>query len=176
MLFRSEIIANLPAEPRRVVLLSMGINDYAKSANVDNLRYAVKDADDFAKEITATLAAAASDTTFMHIDVRDRDATRERFLRTFDELARALKPADIFIWIVASHGTLDSAAQYGIIPHDWDGKPDPRSLVSASEILEALRKLPPLTQFFVFDTCHSGGLNSLARGDRKSTRLNSSHT
>ena len=159
-----EIIANLPAEPRRVALLSMGINDYAKSADVDTLRYAVKDADDFAKEITATLAAAAPDTTFMRINLRDRDATRERFLRTFDELAHTLKPTDIFLWLVASHGTLDSAAQYGIIPHDWDGKPDPRSLVSASEILEALRKLPPLTQFFVFDTCHAGGLNSLARG------------
>ena len=70
----------------------------------------MKDADDFAKKITATLVAAVPDTTFMRIHLRDRDATRERLLRAFDELARTLKPTDIFIWFVASHGTLGSAA------------------------------------------------------------------
>ena len=155
---------NLPAMPRRVVVLSMGINEYVPQSNVDALQYAVKDANDLSRQLGGALKALDADTEVVYVDLRDTAATKAGLMRAFDQLTRELRPTDMFVWIVASHGTLDATQQYGIIPHDWDGKLTANTLISAGDILDASRRLPPLTQFFIFDTCHSGGLNSLARG------------
>lgn len=155
---------NLPATPRRAVVLSMGINEYTAQSNMDALRYAVKDANDLSRQLGGALKALDADTEVLYVDLRDTAGTKTGLMRAFDRLARELRPTDMFVWIVASHGTLDANQQYGIIPHDWDGKTNANTLISASDILDASRRLPPLTQFFIFDTCHSGGLNSLARG------------
>ena len=50
------------------------------------------------------------------------------------------------------------------LTHDYNGRVDEHSMISSNEIVEASKKIKSLTQLFIFDTCHAGGVDYIVSG------------
>ena len=78
-------------------------------------------------------------------------------------LAKIIKPADSFVLFVAGHGVL-LQNQYFMLTHDFDGAISDSSMISSNEIVEASKQIKSLSQLFIFDTCHAGGVDYIVSG------------
>jgi len=139
-------------------VLAVGIDRYRERP----LSFAVKDATGFAKLLEATAGTTFSRDNIVVKLLIDEEASRSRILGELAQIAREAKPWDSFVLFVASHGVLHNGV-YSIVTHDFSGQL-PQGLLGAAELLEAGKAIPALNQLIVLDTCHAGGLNSLARG------------
>jgi uncharacterized caspase-like protein len=158
---RVEAAGTVP--PTRAFVLAVGI-DHFGLGSVTPLHYAAKDAADVARALEQALTRAYPAAPVSVTLLNDAAATRAGLDAALDRLRREARPDDLLIWFVASHGTLDEQARYGIILHDWDGRAVEASLYSTSKLLDAARTLRPFRQLIVLDTCHAGGVDSLVKG------------
>lgn len=147
-------------EPHLYVL-AMGIDRY-KDSTV-NLRYAVKDAEDLEEKIKVQSATLYKTQNIHHVLLKDAEATKAAILSKINELAKMIKPQDSFILIVAGHGVL-LQNQYYMLTHDYNGVMNNNSMLSSNEIVEASKKIKSLSQLFIFDTCHAGGVDYIVSG------------
>ena len=101
----------------------------------------------------------------IHLEtILDSLASREGILNKIDELSGKIKPGDSFILFVASHGVLVQD-QYYIVTADYDGNLyDTKKLISSNEIVDMSKKIKSLSQLFIFDTCHAGGVDNIISG------------
>jgi uncharacterized caspase-like protein len=74
-----------------------------------------------------------------------------------------IKPQVSFILFVAGHGVL-LQNQYYMLTHDFDGRVSDDSMISSNEIVEMSKKIKSLSQLFIFDTCHAGGVDTIVSG------------
>ena len=74
-----------------------------------------------------------------------------------------IRPGDNFILFVAGHGVL-LQNQYYMLTHDYTGAMDIRSMINSNEIVEISKKIKSLSQLFIFDTCHAGGVDYIVSG------------
>lgn len=157
------VMASGTPPPTRAFVLAVGI-DHFNQDSVTPLSYAAKDAAEMARALERVLAgvypAAAVSVTLLN----DAAATRAGLDAALERLRQEARPDDLLIWFVASHGSLDDQARYGIVLHDWDGRARQSSLYSASDLLDAARTLRPFRQLIILDTCHAGGVDSLVKG------------
>lgn len=51
-----------------------------------------------------------------------------------------------------------------MLTHGFDGNVRDNSLISSNEIVEFSKKIKSLTQLFIFDTCHAGGVDYIVSG------------
>jgi hypothetical protein len=151
------------APPARAFVLALGI-DHFGLGSVTPLRYAGKDAADVARAFEHALARVYPAAPVSVTLLNDTAATRAGLDAALDRLRGEARPDDLLIWFVASHGTLDDQARYGIILHDWDGRAVETSLYSTLNLLDAARALRPFRQLIVLDTCHAGAVDSLVKG------------
>ena len=79
------------------------------------------------------------------------------------KIADKIKPQDGFILFAAGHGVL-LQNQYYVLTHDFDGAVSDQSMISSNEIVEMSKKIKSLSQLFIFDTCHAGGVDSIISG------------
>lgn len=159
-----QIQASGTAPPPRVFLLAVGVDQFMRPDRAPTLQFAVKDSTDFASAVRERLGSTYRDAPMVVRILHNQAATRQGLLDALEELKKEVRPTDLLIWFVASHGTLDSQAQYGIVLHDWDGRFNESSLFSTAQILEAARSIRAFNQFVILDTCHAGGISSLVRG------------
>jgi uncharacterized caspase-like protein len=89
-------------------------------------------------------------------------ATRERILAKLDEVAANASPEDTFIWFVSSHGTTTADGLFGVVPSDINVSKS--NLISSNDILEKSKNIMTMTQLLIFDTCHSGALDTKLAG------------
>jgi len=54
--------------------------------------------------------------------------------------------------------------QYYVLTHDYNGAVGDYSMISSNEIVEASKKIKSLSQLFIFDTCHAGGVDTIVSG------------
>lgn len=152
------------AKPPTLWLLSVGINQFKANPQAPNLNFAVKDAQRFSRELALPLARAVKAARTETIELIDVQATREGLQQALNRVAEQSSSEDVFVWFVASHGTLDDLAQYGMVLHDWNGSTSPGQLFSSDEILNAATRIKAARQLLILDTCHAGGLNGWLRG------------
>lgn len=145
-------------------LLSVGIDQFKANGQAPNLNFAVKDAQRFSRELALPLANAVKAARTETIELIDVQATREGLQQALNRIAEQSSSEDVFVWFVASHGTLDDLAQYGMVLHDWNGSTSPGQLFSSDEILNAATRIKAARQLVILDTCHAGGLNGWLRG------------
>ena len=74
-----------------------------------------------------------------------------------------MKPWDSFILFVASHGVL-LENQYYIVTTEYSGSINPVNMISSNEIVGMSKNIKSLSQLFIFDTCHAGGVDNLISG------------
>jgi hypothetical protein len=150
----------MPEEPH-LYILSVGIDKY-KDKSI-NLKYAVKDAADIEQKLLKKSATVYSSRNIHHELLTDAQAGKAAIVGKIDELSRKIKPNDGFILFVAGHGVL-LQNQYYMLTSDFDGNASNASMVSSNEIVEMSKKIKSLSQWFIFDTCHAGGVDAIVSG------------
>jgi len=157
----TRFISNIQAENPHLYILSIGINEY-KDKSV-TLKYAVKDAEDI-KEKVLKQAATIYRPEYIHDELlTDANAAKRNILSRIQDLTKRVKPTDSVILFVAGHGIL-LQNQYYLLTHDFDGAMQAQSMISSNEIVEMSKKIKSLSQLFIFDTCHAGGVDYIVSG------------
>jgi uncharacterized caspase-like protein len=141
--------------------LAIGIDQY-KDTNV-NLKYAVKDARDIEEKIKVQAATLYNPRNIHYELLTDRESTKANITSKINELIGKVKPQDSFIFFVAGHGVL-LQNQYYLLTHDYNGNINENSVISSNEIVEMSKKIKSLSQLFIFDTCHAGGVDTIVSG------------
>jgi WD40 repeat protein len=149
------------SEEPHLYILSIGINQY-KDNNV-NLKYAVKDSRDIQAKFIKQATTIYSPQNIHHSILTDKDATKSNIVGKINELSQQIKPTDGFIIFVAGHGVL-LQNQYYMLTQNYDGNLNETTLISSNEIVEMSKKIKALSQLFIFDTCHAGGVDTIVSG------------
>ena len=153
--------SKLKQEDPHLYILAVGIDQY-KDSNV-NLKYAVKDAKDLEEKLKTQSATLYKPENIHYSLLADIEATKTNIVKKVNELSNAIKPQDSFILFVGGHGVL-LQNQYYMLTHDYDGVVNDISMISSNEIVEMSKKIKSLSQLFIFDTCHAGGVDTIVSG------------
>ena len=157
----SSFKANIKAEDSHLYLLIVGTDQYNDQGV--NLKYAVKDARDIKDKLLRQSATLYKPENIHAVVLTDKEATKVNIQSQISMLAKKIKPADSFILFVAGHGVL-LQNQYFMLTHDFDGTIRDNSMISSNEIVEASKQIKSLSQLFIFDTCHAGGVDYIVSG------------
>jgi WD40 repeat protein len=149
-----------PAAPH-LYILAVGIDRYADSGV--NLKYAVKDARDLGEKIKAQSATLYPPHNIHYSLVMDGDAGKANIINRVNELSAAIRPQDSFIFFAAGHGVLIQN-QYYMLTSGFDGRVRETNMISSNEIVEMSKRIKSLSQLFIFDTCHAGGVDTIVSG------------
>ncbi|HOG12285.1 MAG TPA: caspase family protein [Smithellaceae bacterium] len=149
-----------PEDPH-LYIFSIGIDQY-KDSSV-NLKYAVKDAKELEAKIKAQSATLYRPQNIHYSLVTDQEANKTNIINKINALADTIKPQDSFILFVAGHGVL-LQNQYYMLTHDFDGRINDAGVISSNEIVEMSKQIKALSQLFIFDTCHAGGVDTIISG------------
>jgi hypothetical protein len=149
-----------PEDPH-LYILAVGINEYLDRGI--NLIYAARDAEDFVRKMDAQSATLYNPQNVHTILLRDREATKSAILGAVQDISKKAKPHDGFIFFAAGHGVL-LQSQYYMLTHQFSGEMRSSDLISSNEIVEMSKKIKSLSQLYVFDTCHAGGVDYIVSG------------
>ena len=153
--------SGVKSEDTHLYILSIGIDQYTDS--IVNLKYAVKDAKDLEEKIKTQSATLYKPQNIHYALMTDKEATKTSIIGKINELSRIIKPQDSFILFVAGHGVL-LQNQYYMLTHDFNGQVGEANMISSNEIVDMSKKIKSLSQLFIFDTCHAGGVDNIISG------------
>jgi WD40 repeat protein len=151
----------IKSEAPHLYILAIGIDQHRD--NSINLKYAVKDAKDIEEKLKVQAATLYNPRNIHYTMLTDREATKTSIINKIEDLAKTIKPQDSFILFVAGHGLL-LQNQYYMLTHDFNGQVSDANMISSNEIVEMSKKIMSLSQLFIFDTCHAGGVDTIVRG------------
>jgi len=147
--------------PPRLYILAVGIDKYVDEDA--KLSYAAKDAHDMASRLKQKAEKMyGMDNVFIQT-LYDAEATRDGILTKLKEMEPSIKGTDHFILFVASHGVL-LGDQYYMVTHDYDGTLQRDKLISSNEIVDFSKSIRALSQLYILDTCHAGGMDGIIAG------------
>jgi len=153
--------SKIKAEEPHLYILSVGIDRYNDSTVT--LKYAAKDATDIEQKLLKQTATVYKPENIHYELLIDDKAGKGSIINKINELSLVVKPNDGFIFFVAGHGVL-LQSQYYMLAHDYDGNVSEASMISSNEIVEMSKKIRSLSQLFIFDTCHAGGVDAIVSG------------
>jgi len=149
------------AEPH-LYILAVGIDRYGDPGI--NLKYAAKDAKDFLGLLAAKAETVYKPSNIHLTSLLNEQAGKQQILAAIDHLATQVRYGDSFVFFNASHGLL-LQNQYYTVTSNFNGRLDSADgLISSNEIVEMSKKIKSLSQLFIFDTCHAGGVDSIVSG------------
>ncbi|MDP2681529.1 MAG: caspase family protein [Deltaproteobacteria bacterium] len=157
----AKFTSTIKQEEPHLYILSIGIDQYKD--NSINLKYAVKDSKDIEERLLKQAKSIYKPRNIHYELFTDDNATKANIISKINELSQKIKPTDSFILFVAGHGIL-LQNQYYMLTHDFDGKVNDNNLISSNEIVEFSKKIKSLSQLFIFDTCHAGGVDYIVSG------------
>jgi len=155
-----EIVASFKTTSKpNLYAMVIGIDKYRNSKL--NLRYAVSDATLFAKTLKNS-----SKGLFGNVEIKlltsKKDTSKEHILKTLKSYQN-LNPNDLFVYYVASHGTVDDG-EYFMITSSV-GSTSTRKLkqtaIMQDELKTLLSNIPTTKKMIVFDTCNSGKMGDI---------------
>jgi len=149
------------AKEPHLYILAVGIDEYRDGSA--RLRYAAKDARDLQEKLRAQSATLYRPENIHCTLLTDKEGTKKNLSREVEKFATKVKPQDSFILFVAGHGVL-LQNQYYMLTHDFNGAADSSCMLSSNEIVEMSKKIKSLSQLFIFDTCHAGGVDYIVSG------------
>jgi WD40 repeat protein len=150
-------------------VLAVGVNRY-QSAELDPLRYAAKDARDFA-------AAWQRQKGHLYREVvikllTDEDATKNSVLAGFDWLSNSATSRDVAVVLLSGHGLNDRTGRnYFYMTSNSQPNNLLSTAVSFADIRTVVENLPCKVAFFL-DTCHSGAALGTKGGPNVTEVLN----
>lgn len=158
----TSFLSTRTADEPHLYILAVGIDRYRDSGI--NLKYAAKDARDFISSLPEKARTLYKPQHIHLVTLSNEQAGKQNILKTINELSAKVKHGDGFVFFNASHGVL-LQNQYYIVTADYNGNLDSTaSLISSNEIVEISKKIKSLSQLFIFDTCHAGGVDNIVSG------------
>ena len=157
----TSFMANIKAEDSHLYMMLVGIDQYNDQSV--NLKYAVKDAKDIKDKLIRQSKTLYKPENIHSVILTDKEATKANIQSQLSILSKKIKPADSFMIFVAGHGVL-LQNQYFMLTHDFNGTIKDSSMISSNEIVEASKQIKSLSQLFIFDTCHAGGVDYIVSG------------
>lgn len=154
-------VSSKPPVAPRLYILAVGIDQYKDKAS--NLKFAVKDSGDIATRWKAQAADIYGRQNIFVETLANSEASRDGILARINQLAGQVKPTDHFVLFVASHGLL-LGDQYYMVTSDYDGALQPSQLIGANEIVDFSKRIKALSQLYILDTCHAGGMGGVVSG------------
>jgi len=161
LLGSTRFISKKAAAPPQLFILAVGIDEYKDKSS--NLRFAVKDSQDIAAHWKAQATNNYGEKNIFVETLSNAQASRQGILARINRIAARIKPTDHFLLFVASHGVL-LGEQYYMVTSDYDGALNPSQLISANEIVDFSKRIKALSQLYVLDTCHAGGMGGVVGG------------
>ncbi|MCK7510241.1 MAG: caspase family protein [Desulfobacterales bacterium] len=143
-------------------ILAVGIDRY-RDASI-NLKYAAKDARDFITQLADKAKTIYPPANIHLTTLVNEQAGKQNILAAIDKLAALVKHGDSFIFFDASHGLLWKASTTSSPAASTGPLDTGKSLISSNEIVEMSKKIKALSQLFIFDTCHAGGVDNIVSG------------
>jgi Caspase domain/WD domain, G-beta repeat len=148
-------------EDPHLYILSIGIDKYKD--NEAGLKYAAKDATDIEEKLRQHSATVYKPQNIHFELLTDKNASKENIMKKIIDISHKTKPNDGFILFVAGHGVLIQN-QYYMLTSDFDGSVNDLTMISSNEIVEMSKTIKSLSQLFIFDTCHAGGVDMIVSG------------
>lgn len=145
----------------QLYILAIGIDEYKDKSS--SLKFAVKDSLDISATWKTQAANIYGEKNIFVETISNAQATRAGILARIDGIAARVKPTDHFILFVASHGVL-LGEQYFMVTSDYNGKLTPSELIGANEIVDFSKRIKSLSQLYILDTCHAGGIGGVVSG------------
>ncbi|SDG75371.1 caspase family protein [Propionivibrio dicarboxylicus] len=149
--------ANIVARPPSMHAIVIGIKDFANPRLA--LKYTVSDATLFA----STLGSKAR-SLFSSVNVRTlvtpADTTKTAIVEALKQAQRDVGPDDLFVFYVASHGTVDDG-QYLLITSNVGSTASARlkqDALTQETLKELISNIPASKKLIVLDTCSAGQL------------------
>jgi WD40 repeat protein len=171
-----EVTANYAqAGKPSISALVIGINQF-KNPKL-KLQYSTADADLFA----ATLQSASKglfDKVTIKILTKPEETTNDAILREIRSF-QSLRPDDLFVFYIASHGTVDEGEYFLITSNVGSLRTDKlkSDAISQHKLKEAIANIPATKKLIIIDTCNAGALGEaiqvamLTRGMSEDTAL-----
>lgn len=158
----ARFLSTRASDEPHLYILAVGIDRY-RDASI-NLKYAAKDARDFLAQLADKAKTIYKPDNIHLTRLIDERAGKSDILKAVEKLASEVKHGDSFIFFNASHGLL-LQSQYYIVTGSFDGSLNrSESLISSNEIVEMSKKIKSLSQLYIFDTCHAGGVDAIVSG------------
>lgn len=149
-----------PHAPQLYALV-VGIQDF-QNARLD-LKYSVADANAIA-QLLQKRAAPLFEKVHVEALVTSQATTKAAITEALGRY-RAIEPGDVFVFYVASHGTVEGAdlanRQYFLIPSNVDAITDEairRDALSETQLKELIANIPATRKLLLLDTCHAGAM------------------
>jgi uncharacterized caspase-like protein len=172
-----EIIAEFASQKRPTLhAIVIGIQEFDNP--LLNLKYSVTDADLFAEVMGRNTRDLFHEIKLTKLTSK-AETTRENILQTLDTMQKQVEPDDLFVFYVASHGTVDDG-EYFLISSNVGSTSTARlkrDAISQSDLKGRLANNPATKKFIVLDTCNSGKLGDalqvamLTRGMNNDTAM-----
>jgi WD40 repeat protein len=158
----ASVVANYsrPGKPQLYALV-VGIQDF-ENTNFD-LKYSVADATAIA-QLLQKKAAPLFDKVNVETLVTQKATTKSALESAFARY-RSISPDDVFVFYVASHGTVAgsdlASREYFLIPSNFSTATDEgvrRDAVSEGELKQLIASIPATRKLLLLDTCHAGAM------------------
>jgi len=155
--------------------LVIGINEY-KNPKLQ-LNYAVADSDLFANTLKQGASSLFEKVTVKKLSTKE-ETTRENILRELKAM-QSLNPDDLFVFYVASHGTVDDG-EYFLVTSNVGSLSTAKlktDAVGQNALKELIANIPATKKLIVIDTCSAGQLGDviqtamLTRGMSEATAM-----
>jgi WD40 repeat protein len=138
-----------------------------------NPQFALKYSEQDASAVAEKLRTRAGSLYKVNVETltRPEDTTKEALKAAFDRY-RNIQPDDVFVFYVASHGTLAEdlkSRQYFLVTSNVGSPSDnalQRDALGQEELKQLIASIPATKKLILLDTCHSGALGDvlLTRG------------
>lgn len=155
--------------------LVIGINDF-KNPKL-KLQYPAADAKLFADTLTG-VSEGLFDRVTVKILMTTEETTQEAILREIKTF-QSLRPDDLFVFYIASHGTVDEGEYYLITSNVGSLRTEKlkTDAISQHQLKDAIANIPATKKLILIDTCNAGALGEaiqvamLTRGMSEDTAL-----
>ncbi len=136
--------------------LVVGINEYQNPAF--QLKYPVADAELFSTTLQKTASTLYQKTNIRKL-ITQEETSRESILRELVTY-HTLNPEDVFVFYVASHGTVDDGEYFLITSNVGSTRTEKlkTDAISQTVLKEVIANIPATKKLIVLDTCNAGAL------------------
>ncbi len=151
-----KVIASIGIKKPSMYVVAIGINEY-KNPKL-TLKYAVADAKLFSETI-GQVAKPLFEKVEIKLLTTKEETTKEHIKKTL-EAFKNLNPEDVFVFYVASHGTVDEG-EYFLITSNVGSLSTFRlkeDALTQAELKELIANVPSTKKLIVIDTCNAGKL------------------
>lgn len=155
--------------------LVIGINEF-KNPKL-KLQYSAADADLFAKTLKS-VSEGLFDKAMIRTLTKPEETTNEAIVREIKTF-QSLRPDDLFVFYIASHGTVDEGEYFLITSNVGSLRTEKlkTDAISQHMLKETLANIPATKKLIIIDTCNAGALGEaiqvamLTRGMSEDTAL-----